>query len=343
MITFPSIEQYYNVIHKVKDRATFSHKDEQGNVHRKSVRLPVLKYEGTVKLYGTNTALSRVDGQVIYQSKNRELSITDDHMGFMNFMQPNEQAMHKVIDAVLIATGNELTAPIAIFGEWCGKGVIRRSKTAITRVPKMFVMFQARVNGEWVDFRQTKGIEFPELGIYNSKNFKTYELDIDFEAPYEARNVMVQLTADVEADCPVAKVFNEPGVGEGIVWTCVDPDWNSSEYWFKVKGAEHSETMVKVLTPVEIEELRTIDEFVAAVLTEARLENAVEKLVGELQKPLVIQSMGDFIRYIYNDVVKEEALRIEVSGFDVKKLGSPLANKARQWFFARINNGQEEE
>jgi hypothetical protein len=339
MITFPSIKEYRSAIHEVRERATYDGQDEAGNIKRKSVPLPTLRYQGTVKLHGTNTAVSRVNGQLIFQSRNNEITKEEDHFGFARFMSDREQAVHALIDAVLTATGKPQDSTIAIFGEWCGRGVIQRSEAAITKVDKkMFVMFKARVNDAWVDFSLTKGIEFPEHQIFNSQNFKTYELDIDFEHPYEARNLMVDITNEVERSCPVAAAFDSPGTGEGVVWSCIEPGWESSRFWFKVKGEKHSETHVRVLTPVEVEELRSIDEFVTATTTDMRLEKAVHHLVHELHKPLEVTSMADFIRYVYNDIVREEADTIAASGFDIKKLGSPIANKTRQWFFARLNS-----
>jgi hypothetical protein len=47
--------------------------------------------------------------------------------------------------------------------------------------------------------------------------------------------------------------------------------------------------------------------------------------------------MGDFIRWVFNDIIKEEFDTIVASQIDPKKIGGPVANKARQWFMSRIN------
>jgi hypothetical protein len=50
-----------------------------------------------------------------------------------------------------------------------------------------------------------------------------------------------------------------------------------------------------------------------------------------------MSSMGDFIRWVYGDVIKEESDTIAASGFDVKKLGVPIANASRKWYVEKLN------
>jgi hypothetical protein len=73
-------------------------------------------------------------------------------------------------------------------------------------------------------------------------------------------------------------------------------------------------------------------------VTESRLEQALDNLVREQRKPFVMESMADFIRWVFNDIMKEEMDTIVGNGFDVKKLGSPIANASRRWFTKQYNS-----
>jgi len=73
------------------------------------------------------------------------------------------------------------------------------------------------------------------------------------------------------------------------------------------------------------------------VVTEARLEQALHNLVNEQLKPFAMTSMGDFIHWVHQDVLKEEADTIQASGIEYKKLGSPIALVAKRWFAAKLD------
>lgn len=139
----------------------------------------------------------------------------------------------------------------------------------------------------------------------------------------------------VEEQCPVAERFGHEGIGEGIVWTCDTPGWKSSRYWFKVKGTAHSVSKVKTLAPVDVERLHSMNEFVESTVTENRLNQGIAEL-KEQGLPIDSTSIGHFIRWIFNDVMKEEADTLAASGLNSKDLGKPISTKARQWFLNSV-------
>jgi hypothetical protein len=152
---------------------------------------------------------------------------------------------------------------------------------------------------------------------------------------------MVKITEQVESECPVGKHFGVSGCGEGVVWIPVDLKWKSPDHWFKVKGEKHSVSKVKTLAPVDIEAVRSLNEFVDNVVTEARLEQGLHNLINEQQKPFEMTSMGDFIRWVFNDIVKEESDTIVANQFNPKQLGGPIATKSRLWFINKLNSEME--
>lgn len=344
MIKFPSIEQFRNVIRHVKTHAQYAGKDENGDaIYDQSKPIPTLKFHGTVKLHGTNAGIVYdVDArEITYQSRERELSLTSDNAGFMLWAKSHEGDWHYIFENIWVPTG---TKKIAIFGEWCGQGI--QKGVAISEVQKMFVVFAAKAvdaEGEstWLDISGEHDMFSgePEDRIYSIYSFTTYEIQIDFNHPELAQNKMIEITEEVEKECPVGKAFGVSGIGEGVVWTCVSDGWNDSGTWFKVKGEKHSVSKVRTLASVDVEAVANLKAFVDSVVTEARLEQGLDNLVREQLKPLEMTSMGDFLRWVYNDVIKEETDTIVANGIDPKKLGSAIANVARPWFVKKVNEG----
>lgn len=344
MIRFPSIEQFRSTIHHVKNHTRYAGKDADGNaVYDHSRPLPTLKFYGTVKLHGTNAGIvyDIATDSFIYQSRERELSLTSDNAGFMLAMMKHEnvfidifsQAMHEIFVPRAPIT------KVAVFGEWCGSNI--QKGVALTGLDKMFVVFAVKVvfadeTTRWLPVGEFD-IHYPEYHIYNIDTFPNYEIDIDFNFPEIAQNKMIEITEAVEAECPVGKYFGVSGIGEGVVWTCVTPGYNDSGTWFKVKGEKHSSSKVKTLAAVDVEAVENMKAFIESVVTESRLEQGLDNLVREQLLPFEMKSLGDFIRWVYNDVVKEEADTIVANQIDTKKLGSAIANVARPWYIQRYN------
>lgn len=346
MIKFPSIEQFRNVIRHVQQHTRYAGKDENGDaIYDQSKPLPTLKFRGTVKLHGTNAGIVYdVDTDTFtYQSRERELTITQDNAGFMLAQLKNESIWRDVVNQAM----SEIWIPpvpikkVAIFGEWCGSGI--QKGVALTQLPKMFIVFAVKAvlsdeSTHWLPIGEFD-IHLPEFGVYNIDTFPTYEIDIDFKFPEIAQNKMIEITEEVEKECPVGKYFGVSGIGEGVVWTCISEGWEHSGTWFKVKGEKHSASKVKTLAAVDVEAVENMRQFVKSVVTEARLEQGLDNLVREQLKPFEMKSMGDFIRWVYNDVLKEEMDTIVANQIDTKKLGSAVANEARPWFIKKFNEG----
>lgn len=341
MIKFPSIEQFRTVIRHVKQQAQYVGRDENGDaIYDQTRAIPTLKFRGTVKLHGTNAGIvyDYATRTMSFQSRERVLSLTSDNAGFMLAQMKNEALWREWFE---IHRQPDI-AQIAIFGEWCGQGI--QKGVALTELPKMFVVFATKFvytdgESEWVDTDPADESIVDIPGVYEIVDFPMWDIEIDFNNPEIAQNKMIEITNEVEAECPVGKHFGVSGIGEGVVWTCVTPDFNGSGTWFKVKGEKHSTSKVKTLAAVDVEAIQNLKTFVDSVVTESRLEQGLDNLVREQLKPLDMTSMGDFIRWVFNDVIKEETDTIVANGFDPKKLGGPIANAARPWFIKKVNSG----
>ena len=257
MKKYSSIEQFRHVIRTVRTNHDFQGKDENGDAIYKHVsNYPTLRFQGTVKLHGTNSGIVKYsDGRIEYQSRERVLSLMDDNAGFCQRMM--------AIDLDFIFNQFKFTDYVAVYGEWCGGNI--QSGVAINGLNKMFVIFGIKVDDIWVEL--PSHMYANEFGIYNILQFPTYEIDIDFNSPELAQNKIIEMTVAVEECCPVGKFFNKDGIGEGIVFTCI----TDKNLKFKSKGEKHSVSKVKTLNVVDVEAMANINEFIESVVTENRL------------------------------------------------------------------------
>ncbi len=334
MLKFPSIDQFRHAVHAVKKRATYTGTDTEGNpTYDHSVILPTLTFKGTVKLHGTNAGIVLRNGVVTYQSREQELALTRDNAGFMNAMQ--SQPVDELFRRVVECYAHSENPTIAIYGEWCGQGI--QKKVAIAELSKRFVIFAIKVDDNWLRF-ENADLNIPGSVFYSVHSFPTWTMDINFERPEEAQNAMVEITEAVEAQCPVAMAFDVDGIGEGVVWWCIEDGYRDIQ--FKVKGDKHSVSRVDKLASVDVEKVKTVHDFCDRTVTEARLEQGLGVLLNELRLPLEMTSMGAFIKWVHSDIVKEETDTMTANGLDQKSIGSGVANAARKWFVAQVNTRQ---
>lgn len=319
MKKYNSIEQFRNVIRKVKENHDYQGKNELGEaVYSHTTPYPTLKFKGTVKIHGTNAGIVlHKNGQIDFQSRERVLSLEQDNAGFMLAM------MGKDLD--FLFKDVEFEDYIAVYGEWSGGNI--QKGVAINGLPKMFIIFGYKVDGVWMDVRPQNN----EENIYHITQFPTYEIDIDFNNPELSQNKLIELTIAVEDECPVGKFFGVSGIGEGIVWTSID----NEDFKFKSKGEKHSSSKVKTLNAVDTESLAGLKEFVDLAVTENRLEQGLQYLT-EMGFSLESKSTGEFLSWVVKDVIKEETDTIVKNQFDVKRVKSAVSNKARMWFLNKV-------
>lgn len=336
MNKFPSIKQFRDVIREVKRKAEFMGLDAAGEpIINPAPKLPTLNFRGSVKMHGTNAAIVFTPEGIVFQSRERVLTIESDNAGFCNHMMEHGNVLRTIAGKIEKQEGLSpvLDNTIAIFGEWCGGNV--QKGVALNGLPKMFVAFAVQINGEWIDINDFPWLTDSSASIYNVGQFEQYAMTIDFERPEIAQNELGAITMAVEARCPVAAQFDSIGTGEGVVWRCVENP--SSDLWFKVKGEKHSASQVKTLAAVDVEAVSAVRDFVAMAVTEQRLEQGLQNLLNEQQKPFAMSSVGDFIRWVYGDVIKEESDTIQASGFDPKKLGGPISQACKRWYVAKLD------
>lgn len=341
-ISMPSIEQFRNVVASVNRSFNFVGLDDNGEAIYDHTKIkPKLTFTGTVKLHGTNAAVCyNTDGGLWAQSKENIITPLQDNMGFAFFVESHTSEFLDLIylieDKLKLDLDNNT---VSVFGEWCG-GSIQKS-VGISNLPKSFFIFGLKIspivdkNDEeavkanpayWVDHTYLK---CPKVKIYNISDYKTFSMEIDFNMPQLIQNELSDLTIAVEDECPVAKAFGFTGIGEGIVWSC---EFKDVVHRFKVKGKKHSASKVRTLASVDVEKLNSIKDFVEYAVTESRFNQALEKTFLN-NEPVDIKKMGDVIRWVVADVVKEEMDTMVENNIEPKDVNKYVSTKVREMFF----------
>ena len=337
MIKFPSIDQYRNVIKHVRDNAKYH-----------SVPVPKVRFTGTVKLHGTNAAVcyDLTTREVWTQSRENIITPENDNAGFAMWVHGKRPEFNnlfvKFVEQVNFKTGDI----VQVYGEWCG-GSIQKG-IGLSQLPKMFVIFGFRIShdGESQDWftpaGQTWFSQYLVNGtdIFDIHQFPTWTKVIDFTQPELIQNELIDLTIAVEDRCPVAnQLLGDKAVGdlvgEGIVWTAdeaIDSPINVSGLRFKVKGEKHSASKVKVLAAVDTEKVASVNEFADNVCTVSRFEQMLDKMRQEGLDSKDVKNTGVFIKYVMNDVIKEELDTIADNGLTTKDIAGPCSNRTRQYY-----------
>jgi len=300
---------------------------------------PVVTYKGKVKLHGTNAGIQiHSDGTVIAQSRTTELVAGSDNAGFAAWVNSN-------LDKWKILAAPDAT--IVVFGEWCGPGV--QKGVSISEIGKkvfaVFAMKYIKSDGEQLAtsplFLATMVQGIPDTYVLPWHD----EVIIDYSKPdAELKAVVDTINATVNAveenDPWVHETFGVKGTGEGIVYYPVSAEhlgWeNFKNLVFKTKGEKHR--VVKAAAPVQLnaEVASSIEEFVTMFVTEPRLNQGVSAVSedGKTSNRLI----GKFINWVVVDVKKESVDELEASKLEFSQVSKPVAEKAREWYLAKIKN-----
>jgi hypothetical protein len=340
---YNDIEQFRNIVRQVKDSATYVRTEEDGTVIRNpNAELPTLEFFGSVKLHGCNAGIRYDSNEITTLSRNNELSIEKDNYGFASFVNNNINTIVHLFRQLhfMIPFKPE---KIIIYGEWAGPGI--QSGVAISQLEdKKFFIFDVKViRGEevyWLKHTLINSLqtEFIHPRIKFIYDYQMYSSLIDFNNPDHSVNTMVKWVEEVEQECPVAKQFGVSSIGEGIVFFHEIKTSHENlvqKIRYKVKGKKHSVSKVKTLAAVDPEKLNSISEFVEYAVTENRLNQMIEHLKRDGIE-VNDKATGTFLKYLNNDIIKEELDVLAESGLEFKDVVKSVATVGRKFFLGYI-------
>jgi hypothetical protein len=321
MIAFPSIESFRHVVKTVGF--------ERGG---DGLPLPTVRYAGTCKLHGSNAGIVlKENGQIIPQSRNRVLSVGDDNFGFAAFVEKNRELLEVLLNELCMEEFD-----YTLYGEWCGGNI--QPKVALEKLDKHFVIFTVYshhdqwmfpsytldVNGYKVDYARLNA-----AGIYFIHQIPSHEIVVDFNRPEDVVDQLSELTLAVERECPWGKFRGVSGIGEGIVWAPVDTSL-PFEWWFKTKGLDHKRDPKPAKVEIAAEVLKDQQALAEKLLPEWRLEQGISVL-RERGLSVEPKNIGVYLKWIGDDVQKEEQDTMEANGTDWKTINPMVLQRARQY------------
>lgn len=326
MNKFPSIESLRHVIQQVSAHVAFA------NLPSK----PVIKFRGTVKLHGTSGGLCVTPEGIVAQSRNNELSIGSDNAGFAQWAAGRETSNATCVIAGLAFPDSLKTM---VFGEWCGGSIMKG--TAINQLSKHFVVFgiqnveYGEDNTEWADmFALDADVEtlkyLNDRDIFLVTQAETFAVTVDFNDPQAAADIITELTLRVEDQCPYGTLHGVTGIGEGIVWNSFDYPVSLS---FKSKGLKHKKAGKREHVSIAPETVEAISDLVDEILPDWRLEQGLTDSGAE-KSP---KGTGQYIKWIAQDILKEEEDTIAANAFTWKEVQGVVTNRAREYFFKHLD------
>jgi len=338
MIKFPSIEQFRNVVVSVSHSAKYLGQDDENNpIFNEEAIMPTLTFTGTVKIHGTNAGISynKEDG-LWAQSRTEIITPEKDNSNFAKFVHENEDSLLTLLKNVAKDINLKDEDTLTMYGEWCGKGI--QKGTGINNLEKSLLVFGLKVTpaadiaSYWVNVSSPNLLENKEVRVYNIDTFQKYSIDIDFSDPANAQKQLLEYTSIVEKECPVAKSFGFTGIGEGIVWTAFYKD---SLLRFKVKGEKHASSKKKNKVSIAPEKLKSITEFVDSVVTENRFNQCISENFSD---DLGMKNVGDVLKWMNQDIQKEESDVLEASELTFKDVSSSISKKVVRMLKEHLDN-----
>jgi len=341
-ISYGSIGQFRNAVRAIREQAQFVSYDKETDkvVMDKDRKPPILPCVATEKIHGTNASVcySKPDGLWV-QSRKNIITVERDNAGCAAAVEENREAWLKIIKDLAKDHNVDLSdSVISIYFEWCGGSI--QKKSAVSGLNKRAIIFNhfkvsplvpEDKESSWLS---TNGRCCPESNIFNVSNFSVWKFDIDFSNPSPSVNKMIKIVEEkIEPSSPLGEAMGiKNNTGEGIVVTTY---FEGVLHRFKVKGEKHSKSKVKKLKPVDEKfEAIKIDFVNNYAYKASRLEQAWQEVFGidnEKCQP-DITKMGDFLRCVFNDVLKEESDIMEELGLEPKKISGSISSVAREWF-----------
>lgn len=261
-----------------------------------------------------------------------------DNAGFAFFANGEREWFIAALRQLAKENGVDLTKQsIAMYGEWVGPGI--QKNVGISQIPeKAFFIFGVKVVNEdnpresatWLDY---SNVRKPEGRIYNILDYPTITMSIDMARPELMQNDIVAKTIAVEDECPVSKTFGlDASVGEGLVFTGM---FRGERYIFKSKGEKHaSGSKPKMLKPVDDERVRTLMELADKLTPVWRLDQMLTETFDLINGGLIDRKrLGDYLKAVINDVVKEESATITSAGFELKDVAKYISEIAKKYYF----------
>ena len=341
-VKFSEIKQFRNVVQDLKHQVQFIeyNEEQQKPIYDWTIKMPKIKVIGSEKIHGTNLGIGfNMQFGFWVQSKKDTINQNKDNAAAAFHAEQNKEIWIDIIQ--LLANEYNINLhqyKIVVFAEWCGDGI--QDKTAVQGLDKRAIIFQhfcavdkensedkrwfeTKINNKWIDNKT--------YNIFNIMNFPIYQMEIDFENPQLYQNKMIEIVEKIEENSPVGQQFGiQNNIAEGVVWTFM---YDGNLYRWKVKGEKHSKSKIKKLQKVDNKKIQKIIDIANQVTPAWRLEQFFTEVNDILNNGIPnIKNLGEFIKEINKDIIKEESDVIAEAKLEPKDVFKYTGKICADWY-----------
>lgn len=287
-----------------------------------------VRIELTPKLDGTNCAVVFLkDGTYYCQSKNRIISVDDDHHGFSKFVKDNEADFFKLRDSL-----TETDEVLIVYGEFVGQGISKNHAICLTQ--HAFFIIDAFVVNEGVKEPIMFEESFVSDTIKNIRHFST----VDIVETNEARDYYKQLNERLRNEfeyCPVTyALYGERGPLEGLVGEVSVYGPGGALFYFKIKNDD------KIHNNLEAPLYKNMTQF-AQLAIDIRCQQAIDYMKechGDIwASDKMNEKIKLFTDWIVNDILAEDGEAYQKFGKNEASLKRVLMANAKKYFLDIAN------
>lgn len=351
LIKYPSIKNFPEFFKEFKHHMCYIGPDKTGEpLYDLEKTLPIVDVVCTIKTHGTNASVVLSPKNDVYaQSKANVLKLTEDNAGFANYVDQHSDTFFSLLDNIRnnVVTNTLLLDDtyVTVYGEWIGKGI--QKGCAIHQIEhKTFIVFGIKITidneSTWVDYSKIEELvpSNTNINLFNIFNFKTYNISLDLNDIGQSIHVLNEIMLEIEDECPVGNYFGFKGIGEGLVGYF---KYDGETHRFKVKGLAHGKaekaSRIKMpLTPEQLELLSNKKRVAETVTPQWRLEQGLSEVFDLINGgELTNQKIGDYIKWVINDIVKEDISVIQENNLILKDVTKDISIIARNYYFEQYN------
>lgn len=353
-IKFESIERLEVVLKTIKHKSFMIGLDgENKPIYNTSLPLPTVEITLTEKIHGMNASVCYSNKEGIYFQKRSEIiNDKNDNWGFGEFAKERSAIFMELI--IKLAKENNInldTHRISLFGEFAGTGIQKGS--ALDGMSKKFIIFQkfkvSNVNEElraedtkWYKTKIADKWICSELhSIFNIMNHFVKIVSFNFANFDEEYQDLNDILLDIENSSPIGEYLGKlNNIGEGLIGNF---EFLGDEYTFKIKGSKFQRTSVKKPKfNIDNELIQKKLECALKVCQPFRLEQVWMEIFEfngvSFDTEPNIKKLGDFIKKVITDIIKEETIAFEEFNLTPKEVFPFISKICSKWFFEQLKN-----
>lgn len=292
-----------------------------------------ITFKAYEKLHGTNCAISyNIDeGKITVQSRNRVLSVDNDHFGFCKFVMNEEKMWLSYFEDLNEMFGDTDTYAIVVYGEWCGKGVMQETWASGLDKKTWFifdvVIYDLDNSMYWLHEEEIKlCVKLCDVNNVLSANkpIATRSLLLSNLSKEDLRDLK-ELTEEIGRNSQLSSMyFNTDGEGEGLVFKGYD---RGNRLVFKMKSNTYREKGSKIISRES-----PLDSNISLLVDGMSLPIYYQQVIDGLVSPKSYTSIPIFVKRVSDILKDKEVDALALTKEEKGKIRAEIAFRATKYF-----------